>query len=448
MWLLRQRLSTDTRQPVQCCAVYLLYSAVLFLVALISAPWWLVQMARLGKYRAGLPERLGRVPNRLAHNAAGPVIWIHAVSVGEALAISELVSRLCGRFPSARVLISTTTQTGQKLAAERFGVENVFYFPLDFAFAIRPYLRRLKPDVIVLAETEFWPNFIRLANSSGAKIIVTNARISDRSFPRYRRFAALMRPVLRNIDAFLTQSKTDAERLVEIGALEDRVFVAGNLKFEVKPPNTSTGFVLDLAKVLERMSIAPVIVAGSTVEGEEPIVLNAFRALLQAFPTSLLILAPRHRERFESIASLLETSGIPFVRRSKVSGDFAEFKPGSVLLLDSIGELAAIYSLADIAFVGGSLVPRGGHNILEPAYFGKAIVVGPHTENFRDIVSYFTAEDAVLICEPEELGDRWLALLREPGVRKQFGERARAVFKQRSGATDRTVDAIAERINR
>jgi 3-deoxy-D-manno-octulosonic-acid transferase len=426
--------------------VYLLYSAALFLVALLSAPWWLVQMARLGKYRAGLPERLGRVPSRIVQNATGPVIWIHAVSVGEALAISELVSRLRARFATARILISTTTQTGQKLAAERFGAGNVFYFPLDFAFAIRPYLRRLKPDVIVLAETEFWPNFIRLAHSSGAKIIVTNARISDRSFPRYRRFAALMRPVLRQIDAFLTQSKTDAERLVEIGAPADRVIVAGNLKFEVKPPDTSHGIVRDLAKAFERDSFAPVIVAGSTVEGEEPIVLDAFRKLLSAYPTSRLLLAPRHRERFESVASLLETSGISFARRSKLAGDLAELKPGSVLLLDSIGELSAIYSLADIAFVGGSLVPRGGHNILEPAYFGKAIVVGPHTENFRDIVSYFTAEDAVLICEPEELADRWLALLREPGVRKQFGERGRAVFQQRSGATDRTMDAIAERM--
>jgi 3-deoxy-D-manno-octulosonic-acid transferase len=403
-------------------------------------------MARLGKYRAGLSERLGIVPNRLVQNAEGPVIWIHAVSVGEALAISELVSRLRARFATASILISTTTQTGQKLAAERFGAENVFYFPLDFAFAIRPYLRRLKPEVIVLAETEFWPNFIRLAHGSGAKIIVTNARISDRSFPRYRRLASLMRPVLRNIDAFLAQSKTDAERLVEIGAPEDRVLVAGNLKFEVKPPDTSHGLVRDLAKAFEREPIAPVIVAGSTVEGEEPIVLNAFRALLQVFPTSRLILAPRHRERFEAIASLLETSGVSFARRSKLSDDLLELKTGSVLLLDSIGELSAIYSLADIAFVGGSLVPRGGHNILEPAYFGKAIAVGPHTENFRDIVSYFTAEDAVLICEPEELADRWLALLREPGVRKQFGERARAVFLQRSGATDRTVDAVAERM--
>jgi 3-deoxy-D-manno-octulosonic-acid transferase len=426
--------------------VYLLYSALLTVATLISAPWWLVQMARLGKYRAGLSERLGRVPDRVVRKNVGPVVWIHAVSVGEALAISELVARLRARMPNARVVVSTTTQTGQKIAAERFGAENVFYFPLDFAFAIRPYLRILKPEVVVLAETEFWPNFIRLVHASGARIVVTNARISDRSFPRYRQFKALMRPVLSNIDAFLTQSKTDAERLIAIGAPEERVHVAGNLKFEVRPPDTSAGFVRNLTTAIEKNSISPVIVAGSTVDGEEPMILDAFRAIVSAFPAALLVLAPRHKERFEGIAALLNSSGIKFVRRSTIPAESLGIQPGSVLLLDSIGELAALYSVADIAFVGGSLVPRGGHNILEPAYFGKTIVVGPHTENFRDIVSYFTAEDAVLICEPSELADRWIALLREPGVRMAFGKRAREVFQQRSGATERTVKAVVERM--
>jgi 3-deoxy-D-manno-octulosonic-acid transferase len=224
------------------------------------------------------------------------------------------------------------------------------------------------------------------------------------------------------------------------------VFVAGNLKFEVRPPDTSAGFVRELKTAIGQKMMGPVIVAGSTVEGEEPLVLDAFRATVAAFPNALLILAPRHRERFESVASMLEKSGMRNARRSKLGGDLGGVQAGTILLLDTIGELAAVYSLADIAFVGGSLVPRGGHNILEPAYFGRAIVVGPHTENFRDIVSYFTAEDAVLICEASELGDRWLALLREPGVRQQFGERARMVFQQRSGATDRTVEAIAARM--
>lgn len=428
--------------------MYVLYSAALLLVALISAPWWLVQMMRLGKYRAGLPERLGRVPERLKRSSDGPVIWIHAVSVGEALAVSELVARLRARSANARIVVSTTTNTGQKLARDRFGEENVFYFPLDFTFAIRPYLRALKPSVIVLAETEFWPNFLRLAKASGAKILVTNARISDRSFPRYRRFSSLMRPVLRNIDGFLAQSPLDAERLIAIGAEDERVSVAGNLKFEVKPPDASLGFVKSLESYIQRSSTSPVIVAGSTVEGEEPLVLEAFRQLLKAFPRALLILAPRHKERFAAVASSLGNAGLPFALRSKLQAQSGVVQPGSVLLLDSLGELAATYSVADIAFVGGSLVPRGGHNILEPAFFGKVIVVGPYTENFRDILSYFTAEDAVLVCEADELGDRWLALLREPGVRKTFGDRARHVFESQSGATQRTVDAVVSLMER
>lgn len=422
--------------------MYLFYSAALALAALISAPWWLFQMARLGKYRAGLGERLGRVPARLGASQ-GPVIWIHAVSVGEALAVSELVNRLRARFPACRVVISTTTLTGQRLARERFGAGDVFYFPLDFAFAIRPYFRALRPAVVVLAETEFWPNFLRIAKSSGAKIVVTNARISDRSLPRYLRFRALMRGVLKNIDTFLAQSKTDAERLVQIGAPEERVSVAGNLKFEVKPPDPSTPLIRGLDIYLQKNSLKPVIVAGSTVEGEEALVVDAFRLVLKNFPKALLLLAPRHKERFEAVATELASAGIPLVRRSQLSSTMDEIKAGSVLLLDSIGELAAIYYLADITFVGGSLVPRGGHNILEPAYFGKPIVVGLHTENFRDIVAAFRAEDAVVECTGEELGARWLAILKDFFLRQQLGERAMDVFESRSGATDRTIEAIA-----
>ena len=422
--------------------MYLLYSAAFIVAALLSAPWWLVQMMRLGKYRAGFAERLGRVPERIRRQETGGGVWIHAVSVGEALAVSELVTRLRQRLPKQRVVVSTTTQTGQKLAAERFGAENVFYFPLDLGFAIGPYLRALQPKVIVLAETEFWPNFLRLAKRSGARILVTNARISDRSLPRYKTFRGWMRPVLRHVDRFLAQSNTDAQRLIEIGAEADRVATAGNLKFEVRPPDGRQEFVRDLGNRLQQDSIAPVIVAGSTVEGEEPLVLDAFRSVLARFPRALLMLAPRHKERFAEVEAQLAASRVAFAVRSRLSADFRDVQPGSVLLLDSIGELAATYSLADIAFVGGSLVPRGGHNILEPAYFGKAIVIGPYTENFRDIVAYFTAEDAVLVCEAHEMGERWLALLGEPAVRKAFGARAQQVFNSQSGATQRTVEAV------
>ena len=215
--------------------MYWLYSALLAVSLVLSLPYWLFQMARKGKYRAGLAERLGRVPRRIYPRTGPSTIWIHAVSVGEVLAVSSLVARLRERFPDHQVLVSTTTATGQKLARSRFGEENVFYFPLDFAFCIRPYLRALRPELVVMAETEFWPNFLRESKASGAKIAIVNARISDRSLPGYLRFRKWLRPVLQTVDLFLAQSAEDGRRLGEIGAVADRVRVTGNLKFEVRP---------------------------------------------------------------------------------------------------------------------------------------------------------------------------------------------------------------------
>ncbi len=258
--------------------VYFLYSLTLALLLAISLPWWLVQMLRLGKYRAGLLERLGMVPARIRLStndaAAGqPVCWIHAVSVGEALAIAPLVAML--REAGWRVVVSTTTHTGQRLAREKFGAENVFYFPLDFGVCIKPYLRALHPEMVILAETEFWPNFLRLTRQSGAHLAVVNGRISDRSYPRYLRFRGMLEKVLEPVELFLAQSEGDAERLRSIGAVASRVEVAGNLKFDATPP-VETESVTQLGEQL-RASGAPILVAGSTVEDEEDYVLAAFR---------------------------------------------------------------------------------------------------------------------------------------------------------------------------
>ena len=255
--------------------MYLIYSALLAAAMLVSLPYWLLQSMRHGKYRAGLGERLGRIPRRLVAQPARPAIWIHAVSVGEVLAISGLVTELTKRFSQHRVVISTTTDTGQKLARTRFGAENVFYFPLDFAFAIRPYLRLLQPQLVVIAETEFWPNFLRLAHASGARIAVVNARISDRSWPGYRRFRRLLAGVLQHVDLFLTQTSEDARRLEEIGAPPERVLATGNLKFDVPVP-AAPPIIASLRAAFQQAQTGPVIVCGSTVEGEEPLLLQAF----------------------------------------------------------------------------------------------------------------------------------------------------------------------------
>ena len=420
-------------------AVFILYSALMALGLLLTSPFWLVQMLRLGKYRAGLGERFGRVPARIETGDHRAAIWVHAVSVGEVLAIGGLVAALREALPDFRVVVSTTTHTGQKLARERFGEANVFYFPLDFAFCIRPYVRALKPRLVVVAETEFWPNFLRVLRSSGAQVAVVNARISDRSFPRYRKWRGLLGRVLRFVDLFLAQSEEDARRLREIGASVDRVHVSGNLKFDVKPPQEQAA-VAWLRNALAHSSASPVIVAGSTVEGEEEQVLAAFRAIQQRFPKACLILAPRHKERFDAMRELLQRSGIAWSARSEFMDD-ADLA-GKVLLLDSLGELASIYALADVAFVGGSLVPRGGHNILEPAHWGVATVVGPHTENFRDIIGIFRRANAVKITRPEAFPETLLELLAAENERQALGSRAKAIVGQQMGATERTLVAL------
>jgi 3-deoxy-D-manno-octulosonic-acid transferase len=291
--------------------------------------------------------------------------------------------------------------------------------------------------LIVIAETEFWPNFLRLAHASGARVAVVNARISDRSFPRYRRWRFLLTGVLQAVDMFLAQTETDAQRLVDIGAPVERVQISGNLKFDIPPP-AMPPIVSSLRAAL---GDGPVVVCGSTMEGEEPLLLRAFENILASHPRAVMMLAPRHPERFAEVARLLESLGIRFWRRSLWNGDALA---GGVLLLDTIGELAAIYSLADIAFVGGSLVPRGGHNIIEPALYGVAIVVGNHTENFRDIVGLFQSREAVRVIGPAELPLVLMELISNPAARAELGGRGAETLRSQAGATQRTADALGK----
>jgi 3-deoxy-D-manno-octulosonic-acid transferase len=421
--------------------VYFAYSALFLLVLVLSAPWWLLEMLRHGKYRTGLRERLGAVPGRLIDPAAPETIWIHAVSVGEVLAVSRMVQELRVCLPGWRVVVSTTTDTGQKLARDRFGENNVFYLPLDLRFAVRAYLQALRPKLLVLAESEFWPNLLHRANAAGVLVAVVNARVSDRSLPRYLRFRGLLKRVMQNVGIFLAQSEEDARRLVQIGAPSDRVHVGGNLKFEVQPP-AQPQILEPFSVAIERDEIGPIIVAGSTLDGEEAMLLNCLRQVLAQYSGALLVLAPRHPERFEPVASLVGASGLPWQRRTQWDG----MQPivGGVFLLDSIGELASFYDLADLAFIGGSLVPKGGHNVLEAAQFGVAILVGPHTENFRDVVSIFQKADALRVVTPESLTPTVLALLQDDADRERLGERAFNVMQTQLGATERTIAALLQ----
>jgi 3-deoxy-D-manno-octulosonic-acid transferase len=334
--------------------------------------------------------------------------------------------------------VTTTTDTGQALARKNFGEDNAFYFPMDFRFAIRPYLQTLRPKLIIIAETEFWPNFLRLAHARGSSIAVVNARISDRSWPNYNRFSWLLKKVLPNIDLFLAQTEADRKRLMAMGAPPQRVSVTGNLKFDLTLPAPSP-IVDSVRQSLKQSNAGPVLVCGSTVEGEEPLLLKAFENILVRHPRAVMILAPRHPERFSNVAALMAQMNIHFWRRSRWKD---EPVASGVFLVDTIGELAALYALADIAFVGGSLVPRGGHNIIEPALYGVPIVVGNHTENFRDIVGLFQGRNAVRVVGAAELPLVFMELLENDVDRAALGRHALETIRAQTGATARTAQAL------
>jgi 3-deoxy-D-manno-octulosonic-acid transferase len=404
------------------------YSLALLLALVAGAPYWLFRMAVSGKYREGLSERLGLVPRRL--RIAEQIIWVHAVSVGEVLAASRLIEEL-GAQPGYRMMISTTTRTGQQLARERFGADRVFYFPLDFAFAVRAYLRALRPRMVVLLETEFWPRMLMECRRAGLPVAVVNARISDRSWPRYLRLRFLWRHLLNGFAVVLAQSEVDAERLTALGA--SNVRVGGNLKYDIR--------VAQPAGVTEVLRAhlptgVKVLVCGSTLEGEEELVAES------ALPDVVTILAPRHPERFGAVAAMLAARGIPFVRRSQWMASPAPLAVGMFFLLDSIGELASVYSLASVAFVGGGMFVPGGHNPLEPAQFGVPVVMGPHYESFRAIVEKLREANAICVVEPSALSRALKDLLADDGVAKTMGERARAVFESEAGATRQAVEAL------
>ncbi|HWA96126.1 MAG TPA: 3-deoxy-D-manno-octulosonic acid transferase [Terracidiphilus sp.] len=420
----------------------LLYNLALLAALVAGAPWWLWRMATTQKYRAGLVARLGYVPAWLRSQAAvRPVIWLHAVSVGEVLAVSRLVTELDQELPGWQVLISTTTRTGQELAQQRFGESRVFYCPLDLPWAVRAYMNALKPRMLVLAETEFWPNLLTACFRRGVPVKVVNARISDRSWPRYHALRGLWRPILSRLSCVLAQSEVDAERLRELGCVAGRVKVAGNLKFDVRAAQEA-----EATRIIRGLSAGKqFIVAGSTLEGEEAALIEAWPQLVAKHAGLILVLAPRHPERFEAAASLLREAGVAWVRRSEWKTKPPEkIEPGMVVLLDTIGELASLYSLAAVAFVGGSLVPAGGHNPLEPAQFAVPIVMGPYTHNFRAIVDDLRTHEAIRIATEEQLADALLGLLADTELSAKLGARALEVFDAQAGATGRTVAVLKE----
>jgi 3-deoxy-D-manno-octulosonic-acid transferase len=424
--------------------LYILYSILLAVGFVLALPWFLWKGRATGKYGRTFRERMGRLPVHL--NVDGDrSIWIHAVSVGEALVARPLIPALRERFPGYRVYLSTTTMTGNAVAARGAkDLDGLFYAPFDWPGPVRQALSTLNPALLVLMETELWPNLIHEARRRGTRVVLANGRISDRSFRRYLRIRPFLKRVLGEVDLFLMQGEAHAERVQALGAPPGRVRVTGNLKFDAAEPGRPPERLARLVQGRPSRS-RPLWIAGSTVGGEEELVLQAFHRVREQVGDAGLMIVPRHPERFDGVPPLVEAAGFRCRRRSSLEPD--GWQDEEVLLLDSLGELARLYSLASVVFIGKTLVSFGGHNIVEPAAAGKPIVIGPHMENFQEIADQFLAADAVVqVNDAEELGQEVAALMLDEARRRALGERARAVVELHRGAAGRTVSALSDLI--
>jgi 3-deoxy-D-manno-octulosonic-acid transferase len=420
--------------------LYFSYSVVTGVLFLLALPYFFWKGRATGKYLRTFSERMGRLPVYL--NVDGErSIWIHAVSVGEVLAARTLVAPLRERAAGRRLFLSTTTMTGNAVAQKHaVGLDGIFYAPFDWPHPVRASLDTLNPDLLVLVETELWPNLIHEARARGSRVALVNGRISPRSFERYKLVRPLLAKVLAEVDLFLMQADAHAERIIALGAPADRVQVTGNLKFDALEAPRSPDRLRQILAPGGQVP-HPLIVAGSTMAGEEALVLQAYHAVREAVPEARLVIAPRHPERFDQVPALVEAAGFRCVRRSQTEP--GRWRAGEVMLLDTLGELAQVYPLAAAVFVGGSLVPTGGHNVLEAAVAGRAIVVGPSMTNFQEIADLFRTEHALVqVGSAAELGHELQALLRDEPRRRELGERARALIDRNRGALARTIDAL------
>lgn len=436
-----------------------------FVVLVVCAPLIVWTALRTGKYREGYGEKLlGRVPRR---DGDATCLWIHAVSVGEVNLLATTLGQLREAHPEWQIVISTTTKTGYDLARKIYGDSTVFYCPLDFSWAVRTAMRRVRPTMLVLAELELWPNLIQAAKEQGVAVAIINGRLSDHSFRGYRRLRPLVAHVLRKLDVIAAHNEETAERFRALGAPAERVYVTGSLKYDGAQTDRRNPRTVALAELAGIADGDLVLLAGSTQEPEEQIALEVFRTLSPTFPRLRLVLVPRHPERFDAVAKLLDATGIAWVRRSQLDSRAAEPSPNPsltgrgiekrrvttvrrpVLLVDTVGELGAWWGATHIAFVGGSFGDRGGQNMIEPAAYGAAVSFGPNTWNFRDIVaSLLAADGAVVVHDAAGLAAFVRRCLEEPAYAAALGARAQALVESQLGATRRTVELLEVQLER
>ncbi|MAT14915.1 MAG: 3-deoxy-D-manno-octulosonic acid transferase [Planctomyces sp.] len=417
------------------------------LILVVAAPIIVYRAIALGKYREGWAEKLlGNVPER---DLQCPAVWFHAVSVGEVLQLQQIVKRFREAHPGYEIIVSCTTSTGRGVAEEKFPDCHVCYYPLDFSWAVRRALKRLRPELMVLVELELWPNLILEAERLGLPLALINGRISEKSFKGYRKLRPLMGRLLPTFSLLATQSELYAERLRSLGAPQDRLHVTGSIKFDGVQTERNNERTSEIRDGFGLSASEYVFIAGSTQFPEEKHALDSYRQLKLNFPRLRLVVVPRHKERFAEVASLIEGEGFSLIRRSAVkegtSAPVTSPDNDPVLLLDTLGELNACWGMADFAFVGGSLTNRGGQNMIEPAAYAAVVTFGPNTRNFKDVVDLLLAGDAAEVVGDEtELRRRLEFYLSHPEAGRERGERARELVLRQQGATRMTVDLLTK----
>ncbi len=428
-----------------------LLNGVYLTLMLIASPWIVWSALKHGKYREGFGEKLlGFVPRRAGSR---PCVWLHAVSVGEVNLLETTLSEFGRRSPEVELVISTTTKAGYDLACRKYANHTVFYCPLDLSWAVHTAMRRVRPNLLVLAELELWPNLIQAAKQSGVSVAIVNGRMSDKSFRGYHRLKRLVGPVLRQLDLIAAQNEEIAERFCRCGAEPARVVTTGSLKFDGAQTDRGNAKTHELSRLAGFEDEAIVFLAGSTQEPEEAYSLETFQTLAEKYTRLRLVLVPRHPQRFEEVARLLDASGVNWQRRSELTSERSSENTNSreathrrsprVLLVDTIGELGAWWGAATIGFVGGTFGSRGGQNMLEPAAYGVATCFGPNTWNFRDIVAQLQAANGVeVVRDRSELLRFVREALENPKSAQQLGRRARDLVLSQQGATERTVELL------
>ena len=427
--------------------VYLLYNFLLLLSALFLVPYYLLRGFRYGKSRRGIRERLGYYsPEQLNLLREKKTIWIHAVSVGETRAAMPLIKQIHLKYPDFQILVSNVTETGHAIALEDKDIDLCLFFPFDFSWAVRRALNTVNPELIIIVETEIWPNFTRQAHQLEIPLILVNGRISDRSFPRYRFFRFLLRPILDRFSSFCMQSQTDAERITALGAPDGRVENTGNLKFDRDLIEVTTEQLQQKKNQYQLPEQVAILVAGSTHEKEEKQLLEAYRQIsTQIERKLLLVLIPRHPERKREVQSLLKETGFKYRLRSSLQEGGELLSPGDVLLVDTLGEVLDFYSVADLVFVGGSLVPIGGHNLLEAALLAKPVIFGPYVHNFKEIsAKLIRAGAGVKVANQQELVRQSVIMLNDPARCRAMGQAGSSLIVENAGTTERTMRHISK----